>query len=110
MIHVSECRLIGKETAAETTRNPFPEANGGDRSILLSRDETAIRRHPRFAVTRDITIARLVALGQTSPLHRRVLLEEGRCMILLLILAMHATRDPAECATWPTLRRLQLLV
>src|SRR4051812_44087710 len=33
------------------------------------------------------------------PLHRRVLLEEGRCMILLLIMALHSSRDPTDCAT-----------
>src|SRR5690348_17117702 len=105
MTRASECQSLDDHMTSDTGHHAFAATHGGDRSILLSQDQNAIRRHPRSAAARNIAIARLVALGQASPLHRRVLLEEGRCMILLLILAMHVTRDPAECATWPTLRR-----
>ena len=70
MTSASRRRPLGDEMAPETGGNPFAEAKGGDRSVVLSQHHAEIRRHPQFALTRDDTIARLVALGQTSPLHR----------------------------------------
>lgn len=62
---------------------------------------------PEFTEARDRLIAGKLALYEGSHLFNRLILEEGRFLCYLAILALHAGQDTAQSSTWLTLGRLQ---
>ncbi len=62
---------------------------------------------PGFAEARDGLIAGKLALYEGNHLFNRLILEEGRFLCYLAVLAIHARQDITQPATWLTLGRLQ---
>lgn len=60
-----------------------------------------------FAAVRDELIDGLLALYENNHLVNRLILEEGRYMSYLAVLALHAAQDLDVASSWLTLGRLQ---
>ena len=62
---------------------------------------------PEFAQARDRHISGKLALYEGNHLFNRLILEEGRFLCYLAVMALHAGQDTTQSSTWLTLGRLQ---
>jgi hypothetical protein len=63
-----------------------------------------ILAHPRFAIARNALLEAMLDLYDHKPFLNRLLLEVGRNVLFVVIACLHARHNPAERATWPTMR------
>ncbi|MCF3640610.1 hypothetical protein LXM94_11605 [Rhizobium sp. TRM95111] len=69
-----------------------------------------ILRAPEFPRVRDVLVEGFLRLYDNNHLINRLILEEGRYMAFLSLLALHAAQDMRDSSTWLTLGRLQKVV
>lgn len=83
----------------------MPSTSPSPASAILTPAE--ILGHPRFPVGRTAFVDGVIALHEGDAFHSRLLVEAMRQVTFNLIISLHLNHDPADRATWPTLRRLK---
>ena len=66
-----------------------------------------IVRHPRLPQARKLYLDRFLDVYDGDPFLVRLLIESGRIILYLLIVALEAAQDPARRETWLTIGRLK---
>lgn len=93
-------RLPAPDTALSSPQHPVMPTP-------LVETRTGLRLHPGFRAVRDGAIENLIQLFRGDYLLSRLLLEEGRYTTIQTLLALAATQQTEDRATWLTLGRLQ---
>ncbi len=60
--------------------------------------------HPRFAEARDVYVKAILGIYEHNPHLNRLLVEAGRGVLFIIIVALHARYEEGVRATWPTVR------
>jgi DNA-binding MarR family transcriptional regulator len=68
------------------------------------RSADEILAHPRFSDARDEFVNAILGIYEHNPLLNRLLVEAGRGVLFIVIVALHARYDEDVRATWPTVR------
>ena len=63
-----------------------------------------ILAHPRFSAARNEFAAAVLAIYENNPYLSRLLVEAGRGVLFIVILALHARYQENARSTWPTMR------
>jgi DNA-binding MarR family transcriptional regulator len=81
------------------------KAEEANRPAYHSQEE--ILANPRFATARNALLHAMLGLYEHDPFLNRLLLEVGRNVLFVAIMCLHARRNDADPATWPTLRLIK---